>query len=208
MSYLYGPWNGFWWSFITATTVGYGDKTPRTVPGRSVAILWTMWGQIMVVILVAQVTSKLSAGIIGEEIRVYGKKVAVIQNSSEYRLGVKKNARYDPNAHYSNLQEIYNDLLNHKVFGALIDTYTVGSATNLFNNDKLTVNEIFDYSLNYGVVLAGEGRKLQPCLENYITKETEEIHHSVIKHVKPLKVKPNVKGRLPFARSNQFDQYL
>ena len=73
------------------------------------------------------------------------------------------------------------------MFGALIDTYTVGSATNLFNNDKLTVNEIFDYSLNYGVVLAGEGRKLQPCLENYITKETEEIHHSVIKHVKPLK---------------------
>ena len=118
---------------------------------------------------------------------------------------MKRLSYFFSDAHYSNLQEIYNDLLNHKVFGALIDTYTVGSATNLFNNDKLTVNEIFDYSLNYGVVLAGEGRKLQPCLENYITKETEEIHHSVIKHVKPLKVKANIKGCLPFARSHRSD---
>ena len=57
----------------------YGDKTPKTVLGRSIAIFWTMWGQIMVVMLVAQVTSKLSTGIIGEEIRVYGKKVIIIQ---------------------------------------------------------------------------------------------------------------------------------
>jgi hypothetical protein len=89
---------------------------------------------------------------------------------------------------YSNLKEIYDDLLKHKVFGALIDTYTVSSAKDLFNDAKLTVNKIFDYSLNYGVVLGGEGRKLQPCLERYITQETDEIHQSVVKHVKPLKV--------------------
>ncbi len=89
---------------------------------------------------------------------------------------------------YSNLKQIYNDLVNHNVFGALIDTYTVSSDKDLFNDAKLTVNNIFDYSLNYGVVLGGDGRKLQPCLENYIIKETQEIHHSVEKHVKPLKV--------------------
>ena len=89
---------------------------------------------------------------------------------------------------YSNLKEIYDDLVNHKVFGALIDTYTVASAHTLFNDAKLTVNNIFDYSLNYGVVLAGEGRKLEPCLKHYIEQETEEIHHFVGKHVKQLKV--------------------
>ena len=86
------------------------------------------------------------------------------------------------------MKEVYDDLVNHKVFGALIDTYPVGSAKDLFNDAKLTVNNIFDYSLNYGVVLGGEGRKLQPCLEHYIKQETEEIHHSVVKHVQPLKV--------------------
>ena len=85
------------------------------------------------------------------------------------------------------------------MFGALIDTYTVASAKDLFNDDKLTVNEIFDYSLNYGVVLAGEGRKLQPCLEHYITEETEEIHHSVMKHVKPLKVQNNIRCMFSYA---------
>lgn len=95
---------------------------------------------------------------------------------------------YTSDVHYSNLKEIYDDLVNHKVFGALIDTYTVASAKDLFNDAKLTVNNIFDYSLNYGVVLGGEGRKLQPCFEHYIKQETEEIHHAVVKHVKPLKV--------------------
>ena len=53
----------------------YGDKTPRTILGRIIAMFWPMVGQVFVVILVAQVTSQLSAGIIGVEIKIYGKKV-------------------------------------------------------------------------------------------------------------------------------------
>jgi hypothetical protein len=56
----------------------YGDKTPRTVLGRSVAILWTLCGQIMVVMFVAHITSQISSSIIKEDIRIYGKKVILI----------------------------------------------------------------------------------------------------------------------------------
>ncbi|MBK4731803.1 transporter substrate-binding domain-containing protein [Oxynema sp. CENA135] len=40
--YFAGIWEAFWWSFVTATTVGYGDKCPQSVIGRAIAIVWMM----------------------------------------------------------------------------------------------------------------------------------------------------------------------
>ena len=33
---------GMWWSIVTLTTVGYGDKAPQTAVGRGVAVLWML----------------------------------------------------------------------------------------------------------------------------------------------------------------------
>ena len=40
--YWRGVGEGLWWAIVTATTVGYGDRVPRTVPGRLVAIAWML----------------------------------------------------------------------------------------------------------------------------------------------------------------------
>lgn len=49
-----------WWSVVTMTTVGYGDKAPKTVGGRLVALLW-MFVSIMIISgFIAGITSALT----------------------------------------------------------------------------------------------------------------------------------------------------
>ena len=38
----------FWWSAVTMTTVGYGDKAPITAAGRTIALIW-MFASVMVI---------------------------------------------------------------------------------------------------------------------------------------------------------------
>ena len=45
---LSGPGQGFWFSAVTMTTVGYGDKAPVTVPGRMIALVW-MFASIVII---------------------------------------------------------------------------------------------------------------------------------------------------------------
>jgi hypothetical protein len=49
-------------SYITLTTVGFGDLTPGTGPARSVIILEALIGQIFLVTLVARMVSLFGTG--------------------------------------------------------------------------------------------------------------------------------------------------
>lgn len=49
--------NGIWWSFVTATTVGYGDTYPVTTPGRFLAVFLMLTGIGFVGTLTSTITS-------------------------------------------------------------------------------------------------------------------------------------------------------
>ena len=55
-SFLRGWWEGIWWSFISMTTVGYGDKSPKSIPARFFSILWIFSGIVVFGIISASLT--------------------------------------------------------------------------------------------------------------------------------------------------------
>ncbi len=59
----------FWWSAVTMTTVGYGDKAPRTAGGRIVALVWMFTALIVISSFTASITTSLTVGALQGRIR-------------------------------------------------------------------------------------------------------------------------------------------
>jgi len=75
-----GLGHGIWWAAVTMTTVGYGDKVPKTLRGRIVAIIWMFSSIIIISSFVATITTHLTVG------KLYG-KVHGIQDLPNVRVG-------------------------------------------------------------------------------------------------------------------------
>jgi ABC-type amino acid transport substrate-binding protein len=58
------PWHGMgsalWFAAVTMTTVGYGDKTPRTPIGRVIVFFWMFLGVVIVSVLTGAVAASLT----------------------------------------------------------------------------------------------------------------------------------------------------
>ena len=61
-SVLEGVGSGFWWSGVTMTTIGYGDKSPRTFWGRALALLWMLVAMGITASLTASIVSAVGMG--------------------------------------------------------------------------------------------------------------------------------------------------
>lgn len=58
-----------WWSIVTMTTVGYGDKAPQSLGGRIVAVLWMFFSIILITSYTAIITTSLAVGGLSGNVR-------------------------------------------------------------------------------------------------------------------------------------------
>lgn len=60
VDYRSGIWEAFWWAAVTATTVGYGDKTPTGKVGRIFGLFWMFVGLFLLAYFTAGIASAVA----------------------------------------------------------------------------------------------------------------------------------------------------
>ncbi len=97
--------DGVYWAVVTMTTVGYGDKTPKTARGRAIAILWMLVSVALISILSTTLVSKMTAERVAGVYRLSngdleGKRLAAVAHSSGAEYLDERHMQY---AHFDDL---------------------------------------------------------------------------------------------------------
>ena len=84
--YRRGIWDSFYWSVVTMSTVGYGDKVARGTRGRALALLWIGLGTLVFASFTAAIASSLAVNELRSEISgpsdLLGRRVATVTHSA------------------------------------------------------------------------------------------------------------------------------
>ncbi|KAJ7374213.1 hypothetical protein OS493_007287 [Desmophyllum pertusum] len=147
-----------------------------------------MCGLVIIAILTGKIATVLTDfGYAGPYISLYGTEVAAIVNNSDFRLGVRKNARMNTVRNYMTYEEISQALGDKEVKGALVDLYVLSSHKHLFDDPRFRIVRVYDYKASYGVVLAGHSMKLEKCFTGHIKAHAESVFKNIEENVKILR---------------------
>lgn len=134
-----GLFEGFWWSFISMTTVGYGDKTPQSYSGRIFSIFWIFIGITICSMFTAALTSEITSAMTTERPKIEGNQVGFLQGRLYEALLIAQHKGtlhvVSDNDWYMGVKKLYDLLVDNLVEGIALDTYIF----NLFN--RMAVNE-------------------------------------------------------------------
>ncbi len=175
---LKGIWEGFWWSAVTMTTVGYGDKSPRTAGGRIVALVWMFTAIIIISGFTASIASSLTVNKIGGSSNVIedfkDNKVGTIHNSATHEW--LKNNFFKGTVTFETMQELLESLNSEEIDVVAYDRPILNSIISI---DTLGSYSLFNIKFNPQLYAFGFSEQLSPEL-------VDEINISMLQNVEKM----------------------
>ena len=123
-----GIGQGIWWAAVTMTTVGYGDKAPKTLGGRFVAIIWMFVSIMLISGFTATLTTTLTVTELSGKVRglrdLPSVRVGSVAQSEALNFLVQRGITVRPfGDERQGLQAIVDDKIDAFVFDESILTY-------------------------------------------------------------------------------------
>jgi ABC-type amino acid transport substrate-binding protein len=113
---------GFWWSAVTMTTVGYGDKAPVSIAGRLLAVVWMFVAIIIISSFTAAITASLTVSHLESGIKsprdLPGVRVGTVGGSASQ---VELERRGVVCSTYSSIEAVMDSLADKQLDAAVYD---------------------------------------------------------------------------------------
>jgi ABC-type amino acid transport substrate-binding protein len=125
-----GLGQGIWWAAVTMTTVGYGDKAPKTPGGRMIALIWMLASIVLISSFTAAITTSLTVGELSGKIRgprdLPGVRVGSVAKSATVNLLSERGIAVLPFGNeLDGLQAIVDNKIDAFVYNELVLKYVV-----------------------------------------------------------------------------------
>ncbi len=166
-----GFWNGLWWSAVTMTTVGYGDKSPKTVGGRVIGLIWMF----AAIILISSITAGITSSLTVEKLEWNANDFSYFK---DIKIGTVKNSvteqkllnHYSHNLiSYNTFDELMQGLKKDEVKGVSYDEPLLRFVLN--NNDDFKDYELLNFKFNQSFYAVGFSKKLNEKKKDEISKK-------------------------------------
>lgn len=160
---------GFWWAAVTMTTVGYGDKSPRTLGGRIVALVWMFAAIIVISSFTAAITSSLTVSQLGSEIEsiddVGNRRVGTLPGSASEEWLFNNGFRATS---FDTLEDALHAVAEGELIAVLYDAPLIGHALQELDGRGVKLLPQRIERLDYALVLAEGSELREPINRNLL----------------------------------------
>ncbi|XP_065683902.1 uncharacterized protein LOC105845983 isoform X1 [Hydra vulgaris] len=175
---LSGIFEEIYFSIITITTVGYGDKIPLTFCGRVLLIIWTFMGIVLTSICVGNIISALTVDVVSSVIDLYPKYTVIAKLESPEYIWANKissiNLIKDKN--FSSHLDVLDGLRAGQAKYAIFDQYTVEAYRVVMMQFNIKIAKVLNTdSSYYGVSLGGNYSLLQSCMNSLLKNSSAMV---------------------------------